>query len=118
MTVVALCCLAKDFKGSYLIKPALDLVSHGDDNSIHKLCLICRVLLAVWKFSEAHLPPSLWQSLDLCSFGEQSGVDSQGRLVCNLQVNLTHLYKDEWRQTKSLLSCGVVLHVLCSVCAG
>lgn len=82
--------LAKDFKDSYLIEATLGLVSSDDDNSVHELCLICRVLLAVWKFSEAHLLHSLWQSLALCSFGEQSGVDSQGRLVCHFRAELIH----------------------------
>lgn len=87
MALVPLCHLAKDFKSSYLIKATLELVSHDDGNSTHKGCLICRVLLAIWEFSEAHIPHSLWQSFALCSFGERSGVDSQGRLVCHLQVD-------------------------------
>lgn len=88
LALVPLCRLAKNFKSSYLIKAKLDLVSHDDGNSIHKGCLICRVLLAIWEFSEAHIPHSLRQSLALCSFGERSGVESQGRLVCHLQVDI------------------------------
>lgn len=36
LALVPLCHLAKGFKGSYLIKATLDLVSRDDDNSIHK----------------------------------------------------------------------------------
>lgn len=65
------------------MKAPLEPASCNDDdeNGIHKYkwLLTCRVVLAVWKFPEAHLPHPLWQSLGLCSFGEWSGVDSQGK---------------------------------------
>uniref|UniRef100_A0A8C3CIE1 Ig-like domain-containing protein n=1 Tax=Cairina moschata TaxID=8855 RepID=A0A8C3CIE1_CAIMO len=39
--------------------------------------LVCRDLQAAWKFSEAHLPYSLWESLPVCYFVVHSDVDSQ-----------------------------------------
>lgn len=90
LALVPLHRLAKDFKDSYLTEATLALVSCDGDNSVHKLCLTCRVLLAVWKFPEAHLLHPLWQSLALCGFGEQPGVDGQGRRVRRFKVELVH----------------------------